>query len=245
MINSDEIISNQNKFHLWDDFNKKGYFNDISNDNFNSVQKLFETSIIEIYEIEKNNNIDNIDFINKKIESHFKKKLSEFQENSSKSNNASNLEALMKSQEEEMNIILNPSKPPEINFENKNNDEPFKENVEEMINKTIQDREKEITTIMENMPLPDSDNIQNDINSNVGNKNMELMQQIITSQIKIIELFMDIKNDNLMLLEKLNNNNQENIENYCKNIENKVDMILSDINVMKHKKSKRLKDNKL
>ena len=52
------------------------------------------------------------------------------------------LEALMKSQEDEMNVILNPTKPPEIDFQNKNNDEPFKENVEDMINKTIEDQER-------------------------------------------------------------------------------------------------------
>ena len=48
-MDSSEIISNKNKFHLWDGLTK-GYFDKISNDSFNHVQELFETSINEIYQ---------------------------------------------------------------------------------------------------------------------------------------------------------------------------------------------------
>ena len=40
-----EIISNKNKYNLWDDFNEKGYFNNIINEDFNNVQNIFEESI--------------------------------------------------------------------------------------------------------------------------------------------------------------------------------------------------------
>ena len=40
-----DIISNKNKYNLWDDFNEKGYFNNIVNEDFNNVQNIFEESI--------------------------------------------------------------------------------------------------------------------------------------------------------------------------------------------------------
>ena len=40
-----DIISNKNKYNLWDDFNEKGYFNNIVNEDFQTVQNIFEESI--------------------------------------------------------------------------------------------------------------------------------------------------------------------------------------------------------
>ena len=36
------------------------------------------------------------------------------------------------------------TKPPDIDFSNKVNDEPFKENIDDIINKTLQERQKKL-----------------------------------------------------------------------------------------------------
>ena len=185
------LFQTKNKFYLWDEFNKKKYFDNISNENFNNVQQLFEKSIDEIYQLEKHNVITNIDVINDKIDNNFKLKLDQFHNQNSNSNsNMNELEALMKTQEDEMNVILNPTKPPEIDFQNKNNDEPFKENVEDIINKTIEDREKELTNIIQSLPPPKVDET-----SKQENENTDLLKEIIKSQIKMIELMSTMRSE--------------------------------------------------
>ena len=243
-MDSSEIISNKNKFHLWDEFNKKKYFDNISNENFNNVQQLFEKSIEEIYQLEKQNVITNIDIINDKIDNNFKLKLDQFnhQNNNTKANE---LESLMKSKEEEMNVILNPIKPPEIDFQNKNNDEPFQENVEDIINKTIEDREKELTTIIQSLPPPkvDDKTIQKE------NENTELLKEIIKSQIKMIELLSTMQNEQEQMKQLIqrNDNKEEfsSISNHNEYVKEKLDSIIIGINNIKNKKLRKTKVDKI
>ena len=238
-----EIISNKNKFHLWDEFNKKKYFDNISNENFNNVQQLFEKSIDEIYQLEKQNIITNIDVINDKIDSNFKLKLDQFH-NQNNNTNVNELESLMKTKEEEMNVILNPTKPPEIDFQNKNNDEPFQENVEDIINKTIEDREKELTNIIQSLPPPKVDET-----IKKENENTELLKEILKSQIKMIELLSTMKSEQetMKIMFQRNDNKNEllSISNQNEAVNQKLESIIIGINNIKNKKLRKSKEDKI
>lgn len=245
-MDSSEIISNKNKFHLWDEFNKKKYFDNISNENFNNVQQLFEKSIDEIYQLEKQNVITNIDVINDKIDSNFKLKLDQFHNQNSlnSNNNVNELEALMKTQEDEMNVILNPTKPPEIDFQNKSSDEPFQENVEDIINKTIEDREKELTNIIQSLPPPKVDETIKQ-----ENENTELLKEIIKSQIKMIELLSTMRSEQENMKMMIQNNDNKNellsISNQHETVNQKLETIMNGINNMKNKKLRKSKEDKI
>ena len=250
-----EIISNKNKYKLWDDFNSKGYFNNVMNDEFESIQQIFEKSINEINKRYQSQKFETIEKANDEIETIFKKSMLIFNEqrkaNKIENHRMNNLTKLMKNKENEMNEILNPVKPKEIDFQNENNDEPFRENVEEMINKTLEERQKELSAIIESIPKPD--NLKNEIidnndfsippinhenkeqiliNENFSNdNNKELQKEILKSQIKIIELLESVKIQNETIINTINKNSDNN----------EVLTILYDIqnNIKSNKKKKK------
>ena len=218
-MNNSEILSNKNKYKLWDDFNSKGYFNNIVNEEFESIQGIFEKSINIIDTKYKTQKLESIENANDEIETVFKKSMLIFNEqkkaNKIEDHRMNSLKQLMKNKEDEMNNILNPVKPKEIDFKTENNDEPFKENVEEMINKTIEERQKELSSIIESIPKPKEveNEIIDDNQFNIpepvkNNENME--KEILKSQIKIIELLENISNENKMIISIMQNTDNTN-----------------------------------
>tara|TARA_B100000963_G_scaffold360835_1_gene393383 strand:- start:6423 stop:7187 length:765 start_codon:yes stop_codon:yes gene_type:complete len=224
-MENSEIISNKNKYKLWDEFNSKGYFNNVVDHEFENVQQLFEKSINYINEKYKKQKNLPIDKVNDEIETVFKKNMLIFNEqkraNKIEDHRMKNMTQLMKNKENEMNEILNPVKPKEIDFQNENNDEPFKENVEEMINKTIEERQKELSSIIESIPKPPQIELQENLENEIIDeknfllpepivKNQEMEKEIIKSQIKIIELLENINNDNKTIISSLQSINDNN-----------------------------------
>ena len=238
-----DIISNKNKYNLWDDFNEKGYFNNIVNEDFDNVQKIFEESIQIIENKYKKTANYNINTVNNEIESIFKKKMSIYDEQKKadklQNHKINSFNKLVENKQNEFDSLMKITKPPDIDFTNKVDDEPFKENIDDIINKTLQERQNEINEIVSSMPKPNIDNENNsetqivlddntitvnnsqEDNSN-KNDNNNINEQILKSQILMIELLQNIntKND---LLEKIL------IE---------INIIKEDINYIKNNKKK-------
>ena len=111
----------------------------------------------------------------------------------------------------------------------------FQEN-EEMINKTIQDREKELSQLWKIWQY------HSDEEKTTKNENTDLLKEILKSQIKMIELLSEIKQDNIILIEKTN---YQNHDSDMKKLIEKVDKITNEIEEIKQKKSRKIKDHKL
>ena len=197
-----EIISNKNKFNLWNDFSNKGLFKDINEQNIDDIKELFEKSITMVYN--KYNDNDKILNIDNEILNVFNNEFKIYKTNQSIKKNEINrmddLNKLVEQNRSELDQLINPKKPEEINFENKNNDEPFKEDINDIINKTIENREKEMNEIISSLPLPDENLIQ--VNNDSANDS--LSKEILKSQIKIIELLETIVISNKNIQDKLN-----------------------------------------
>ena len=134
------------------------------------------------------------------------------------------------------------TKPPDIDFSNKVNDEPFKENIDDIINKTLQERQKEINEIVSSMPKPNND-IENNSSTEIilddntitvnnfqeekNNTNNNINEQILKSQILMIELLQEINKKNDLL------------EVIC----NEINIIKEDINYIKNNKKKNKSKN--
>ena len=212
-----EIISNKNKFNLWNDFNSKGLFKDINEQNIHDIKELFEKSISMVYN--KYNDNDKILNVDNEILNVFNNELKRYKTNQSIKNNEINriddLNKLVEQNRSELDQLINPKKPEEINFENKNNDEPFKEDINDIINKTIENREKEMNEIISSLPLPEENltQVSND------STNDSLSKEILKSQIKIIELLETIVISNKNIQDKLN---EKKIKKNKKNKKNLV-----------------------
>ena len=122
------------------------------------------------------------------------------------------LNKLVEQNRSELDHLINPKKPEEINFENKNNDEPFKEDINDIINKTIENREKEMNEIISSLPLPDENLTQ--VNNDSANDS--LSKEILKSQIKIIELLETIVISNKNIQDKLNEKKIKKIKKFSK-----------------------------
>ena len=213
-----DIISNKNKYNLWDDFNEKGYFNNIVNEDFQNVQNIFEESI-EIIENKYKKIVNyNIDNVNSEIETIFKKKMSIYDEQKKadklQNHKIDNFNKLVENKQNEFDNLMKITKPPDIDFSNKVNDEPFKENIDDIINKTLQERQKEINEIVSSMPKPNND-IENNSSTEIilddntitvnnfqeekNNTNNNINEQILKSQILMIELLQEINKKNDLL----------------------------------------------
>lgn len=209
-----EIISNKNKFNLWNDFSNKGLFKDINEQNIDDIKELFEKSITMVYN--KYNDNDKILNIDNEILNVFNNEFKIYKTNQSIKKNEINrmddLNKLVEQNRSELDQLINPKKPEEINFENKNNDEPFKEDINDIINKTIENREKEMNEIISSLPLPDENLIQ--VNNDSANDS--LSKEILKSQIKIIELLETIVISNKNIQDKLNEKKIKKIKNLVK-----------------------------
>ena len=153
----DNIKSNKNKFELWNLFNEKKYFNNIPEDDVEDVKRVFETSINSVYNSHFNSNNKNINLksINEEIEFVFKRNMSIFLEQLKakkvEKHRINELNLMMEKKQSELNNIIKPQRPDEIDFTVKN-DEPFKENLDEIINKTLQDRQSQLENIVLSYP---------------------------------------------------------------------------------------------
>ena len=160
------IISNKNKFELWNLFNTKNYFNNIDSEHFQKVQNLFEESINSVHKkyVNNNNNQFNINNANNEIEHVFKQNMSVFMEEQNAKNienyRINELSKLMENKQNELDNMINPKKPENIDFSINKNDEPFKENLDEIIKKTMEDRQNQITEIISNFEAPSSSQTQ-------------------------------------------------------------------------------------
>ena len=209
-----EIISNKNKFNLWNDFSNKGLFKDVNEQNIDDIKELFEKSITMVYN--KYNDNDKILNIDNEILNVFNNEFKIYKTNQSIKKNEINrmddLNKLVEQNRSELDQLINPKKPEEINFENKNNDEPFKEDINDIINKTIENREKEMNEIISSLPLPDENLTQ--VNNDSANDS--LSKEILKSQIKIIELLETIVISNKNIQDKLNEKKIKKIKKFSK-----------------------------
>ena len=220
-----DIISNKNKYNLWDDFNEKGYFNNIDNEDFDNIQNIFEESIQVIDKKYKKISNYDINKVNNEIESTFKKKMSIYDEQRKadklQSHKINSFNKLVENKQNEFDNLMKITKPPDIDFTNNDNDEPFKDNIDDIINKTLQERQNEINEIVSSMPKPKVENenennisetqiVLDDNNINVNNVqqynskvNNNINEQILKSQIIMIELLQGINAKNDLLEEIL------------------------------------------
>ena len=177
----DNIKSNKNKFELWNLFNEKKYFDNIPQGDVEDVKNVFETSINSVYTSHVNSNNKNINLksINEEIEYVFKRNMSIFLEQLKakkvEEHRINELNVMMEKKQNELNNIIKPQRPDEIDFTVKN-DEPFKENLDEIINKTLQDRQSQLQDIVSSYPQPKDEteknkNDENELESTIININ--------------------------------------------------------------------------
>ena len=198
-----------NKYELWNLFGEKGYFNHIKADDIEEIQKLFEESIVEITNMVQLKNAP-LNVLNGETEKRFKKKMSI--KNEEKKNNQYQNYSLdtfnkdLEQKSKELNEYMTTNKPDEIDFSIPV-DEPFKENMDELINDAISKRQNDLQQIVDTFPKVDkiesdisNNNTINNINdlptnnlevTNKTNDNIEtkqMLKSVLTSQVLMIEL---------------------------------------------------------
>ena len=222
----EQFNSVNNKYELWNLFGEKGYFNNIKADDIEEIQKLFEESIVEVTKTGQLKNAP-INILNVETEKRFKKKMSiknEEKKNSQYQNYA--LDTFNKDLEQkskELSEYMTTNKPDEIDFSIPV-DEPFKENMDELINDAISKRQNDLQEIVDTFPKVDKtehdisnnntiDNLEaiNKTNDNIETKQM--LKSVLTSQVLMIEL--------LEKLETKINSIEKNIIN-IRNKKNKI-----------------------
>ena len=211
------LISNKNKFELWNLFNSKNYFNNVDSKQFQKVQDLFEESINSVYKkyINNNNNF-NMQNANNEIEHVFKQNMSVFMEEQKAKNvedyRINELSKLMENKKNELENIINPKKPENIDFSIKENDEPFKENLDEIIKKTMEERQNQITEIISKFEPSSSSQTQalnnENINDNDNNNQINISDLNTSSQLNNTILSNNINKDftNIIDLEQKQSN---------------------------------------
>ena len=221
----------ENKRNIWEFMKNNDFFKNLHDDKGIEVQRFFETSIQTIIETNKTQN--NIIDLNKKLIHNmyeFIKTIStnksvHFRENKyvSKDMNAYTAEEESKKRQEDFHLHLNTHQtefnnmmtkntPKEIDFSDNSREIQIK-NMEEQIEKTVDERDKELNNIYKSINIKDNSNkkIRLEINDDCD---------IVSHDIEHIE---SIKNIDSC---KNTNNDIINIQNNISELENKVQKIL-------------------
>lgn len=244
-----ELNNSGNKFKLWNTFNDKGYFNHVMSSSeeqnksiVENVQKLFETCINKVKSNAKQS--DNLFFLNNEVEKIFVRELRTLRETNEhkkqESYNLRNFDSAMESKQKEFDELMKVPKPQEIDFKTVN-DEPFTENMDELINEALEKRKLELNDIVkqyENVPnSKDDENTiipktsSNELSNNslntpindLHNAISESPQHLGTNVLepKWIEYIKELHTQNEQLHVKIHN-----IENYVKQLSVAIQSLL-------------------
>lgn len=224
----EDYISNNNKGMLWGILQENNIFANINNDKFNNIQSIFENTIQNIYNANKNVPLSLIEINKMTIETLIPEINKEKNKQSVPSNiqmiyksedlqkqRESNFNLKLKEQQDSLNTLINPKKPQEPNFNdvNANEDRPIGGEMDKLIAERLASRERELE-----VPKM-SKEAENWVN-NSQNIKLETVEKKVS--------FNDNHNIN-------NNNNNENKDESPK-------QALS--NLLNKLKKKELKDNK-
>ena len=186
----------ENKALIWNLLQTHGHFNKIDQSQFATIQLDFEDVINHI---DKNSNQESILELNKQAISTFIKHLEKYKithhNNVHESKKATSSDIKQQKLDEfnqeydkkkkEFDSFMTKKVPEQIDF-NDVVDEPFKEDVGEMIDNMVSNRESQLQTILDSQPKPNTPEKKEKKHSN---KQLKMLQQILDNQEKILKLF--------------------------------------------------------
>ena len=155
----EDYISNNNKGMLWGILQENNIFANINNDKFNNIQSIFENTIQNIYNANKNVPLSLIEINKMTIETLIPEINKEKNKQSVPSNiqmiyksedlqkqRESNFNLKLKEQQDSLNTLINPKKPQEPNFNdvNANEDRPIGGEMDKLIAERLASREREL-----------------------------------------------------------------------------------------------------
>jgi len=228
----EDYISNNNKGMLWGILQENNIFANINNDKFNNIQSIFENTIQNIYNANRNVPLSLIEINKITIETLIPEINKEKNKQSVPPNiqmiyksedlqkqRESNFNLKLKEQQDSLNTLINPKKPQEPNFNdvNANEDRPIGGEMDKLIAERLASRERELE-----VPKM-SKEAENWVN-NSQNIKLETVEKKVSFNDKHI-----INN---------NNNNENNNENKDESPKQALSNLLNKL------KKKELKDNK-
>tara|TARA_R110002012_G_scaffold217850_2_gene389118 strand:- start:110 stop:958 length:849 start_codon:yes stop_codon:yes gene_type:complete len=155
----EDYISNNNKGMLWGILQENDIFANINNDKFNNIQSIFENTIQNIYNINRNVPLSLIEINKMTIETLIPEINKEKNKQSVPSNiqmiyksedlqkqRESNFNLKLKEQQDSLNTLINPKIPQEPNFNdvNINEDRPIGGEMDKLIAERMASREREL-----------------------------------------------------------------------------------------------------
>ena len=155
----EDYISNNNKGMLWGILQENNIFANINNDKFNNIQSIFENTIQNIYNINRNVPLSLIEINKMTIETLIPEINKEKNKQSVPSNiqmiyksedlqkqRESNFNLKLKEQQDSLNTLINPKIPQEPNFNdvNINEDRPIGGEMDKLIAERMASREREL-----------------------------------------------------------------------------------------------------
>lgn len=155
----EDYISNNNKGMLWGILQENDIFANINNDKFNNIQSIFENTIQNIYNINRNVPLSLIEINKMTIETLIPEINKEKNKQSVPSNiqmiyksedlqkqRESNFNLKLKEQQDSLNTLMNPKIPQEPNFNdvNINEDRPIGGEMDKLIAERMASREREL-----------------------------------------------------------------------------------------------------
>mgnify|MGYP001365756147 CR=1 FL=1 len=161
MASNEEFLSRENKELLWNVLYENNAFSSIPHENFNTIQKLFEESLLECNKessdlmltnkefmsefIAKINKFKNTIILNETKRGDVKERISKTEQYDSLRNNSrKEINNSFVNKKLELTQLLNPPQPKEINFSD-TDDEPLDNSkIDDMLKETIRQRELDI-----------------------------------------------------------------------------------------------------
>jgi hypothetical protein len=170
----DYILSEKNKGFLWNILYEKNIFNGIPNDNLEKVKNLFESTIVNVSQNTKNEEIIEI---NKEILGTLNTQIQSLKKNLLESKNTKQefkdekqviFDKNLENHKNSLNKLINPTKPKEIDFADKT-DKPIDNNE---MNRILEQMQKErnietnnIESLISDEKIINSDNIMSETNT--------------------------------------------------------------------------------
>lgn len=189
----DYILSEKNKGFLWNILYEKNIFNGIPNNNLEKVKNLFESTIINISQNTKNEEIIEI---NKEILTTLNTEIKNLKRNLLDSKNTKDefkdekivvFDKNLENHKSSLNELINPSKPKEIDFADET-DKPIDNNE---MNRILEEMQKErnietnnIEIIISDEKIIEPDNIMSESkNDEVPKLKIESIEELLESEV--------------------------------------------------------------
>ena len=230
-----EFTSNNNKGMIWGLLEESKIFNGIENNKFTKIQSIMEGVINKINSnnsdlslIEKNKMaMEEIIFnINKEKEHYSKSKKIQmiYTADDLQKQRKDNFSIKLKEQEENLNTYINPKKPEEPDFsdKNNNNDKPIGGEMDRLIAERMASRERELEVPMASKEAEKWINNSRDVTSNIVT---ETPVTLVPDKKVSFELLDEPSNQSMDYQEDTivsNNNNSNNIKLEVNNLFNKL-----------------------